>query len=198
MNIVLTGAAGNVSQPLAQTLLAQGHAVTVIGRNPDNLKPLADQGATLTIGNIEDGAFLTEAFRGADAVYTMIPAPYQAPDWVAYGALVGGNYTSAIRANRVKKVVNLSTYGAHRSEGIGPVASLAKVEHALETLTNTSVMYVVSQKWTDRGEKRRETFKHFARSEKYDFSAFSAATIAWFFSALLTIAAGDRSKHRLA
>ena len=140
MKIVLTGAAGNITKPLALKLLAQGHSVTVIGRNTENLQPLANQGATLAIGSIEDEAFLTEAFKGADAVYMMVPAPYQAPDWVAYGKEVGANYAAAIRANGVKKVVNLSTYGAHRSEGIGPVASLAQVEHALDALENTTVI----------------------------------------------------------
>ncbi len=142
MKIALTGAAGNITKPLALKLLAQGHSVTVIGRNAEHLQPLVDKGATPVIGSIEDEAFLKEAFQGADAVYTMVPAPYQAPDWVAYGEEVGRNYASAIRASGVKKVVNLSTYGAHRSEGIGPVASLARVEHALDTLTDTTVIHL--------------------------------------------------------
>ena len=142
MKIILTGAAGNITKPLALKLLAQGHSITVIGRDAENMKPLANQGATLAIGSIEDEAFLTEAFKQADAVYTMVPAPYQAPDWIAYGKEVGHNYASAIRANGIKKVVNLSTYGAHRSEGIGPVASLAQVEHALDALPDTTVIHL--------------------------------------------------------
>ncbi|MBC8151446.1 MAG: NAD(P)H-binding protein [Bacteroidetes bacterium] len=142
MKIVLTGAAGNISKPLAQQLLAQGHSVTVIGRNPENLRPLVEQGATAAIGHIEDEAFLTEAFSGADAVYTMLPVPYHASDWVAYGAEVGQNYALAIRANDVKKVVNLSTYGAHRLEGIGPINSIGQVEKALNTLENTTIIHL--------------------------------------------------------
>jgi hypothetical protein len=33
------------------------------------------------------------------------------------------------------------------------------------------LLYVVSQKWTDAGEKGRDGFKCFVVSEKYDFSA---------------------------
>lgn len=142
MKIVLTGAAGNISKPLAEALLAQGHAVTVIGRNAENLQSLVDKGATPAVGSIEDEAFLTEAFRGADAVYTMLPVPYHASDWIAYGKGVGANYAAALRANGVKKVVNLSTYGAHRREGIGPVNSIAQVEIALDTLTDTTVVHL--------------------------------------------------------
>jgi hypothetical protein len=32
------------------------------------------------------------------------------------------------------------------------------------------LLYVVSQKWTDAGEKGREAFSHFVRVEKYGFS----------------------------
>ncbi|MBC7921635.1 MAG: NAD(P)H-binding protein [Ferruginibacter sp.] len=142
MKIVLTGAAGNITRPLAQKLLAQGHGVTVIGRRAENLKSLADQGATPAVGSIEDEAFLTEAFKGADAVYTMVPVPYHAPDWVAYGEAVGNKYARAIKANDVRKVVNLSTYGAHRLEGIGPVNSIGQVEKALNALQNATVIHL--------------------------------------------------------
>ncbi|MVM33391.1 transposase [Spirosoma sp. HMF4905] len=35
-------------------------------------------------------------------------------------------------------------------------------------------LYVVNRKWTDAGEKRRDTFKYFVNAEKYDFSGVSA------------------------
>lgn len=143
MNLVLTGAAGNITKPLALKLLAEGHAVTIIGRNAENLKPLVDQGATAATGHMEDEAFLTAAFNGADAVHTMLPVPYHAADWVTYGQQIGQNYASALRTNGIKKVVNLSTYGAHRREGIGPVNSIAQVEIALSALpADTTVIHL--------------------------------------------------------
>jgi nucleoside-diphosphate-sugar epimerase len=36
MRITLTGAAGNITRPLAQKLLAAGHRVTIIGRSFTN------------------------------------------------------------------------------------------------------------------------------------------------------------------
>ncbi len=89
MKITLTGAAGNITKPLAQKLLSQGHTVTVIGRNEENLKPLTEKGAIAAIGSIEDADFITNAFKGADAVYTMVPVPWQEKDWVAYHEKVG-------------------------------------------------------------------------------------------------------------
>lgn len=142
MKITLTGAAGNITKPLAEKLLAAGHQVSVVGRNAENLKPLTDKGAIPKIGSIEDGDFIKEAFKGAEAVYTMIPAPYHLEDWVTYGKLIGENYRSAIEKNGIKKVVNLSTYGAHKIEGIGAIASIGQLELALAKLTNTEVIHL--------------------------------------------------------
>lgn len=134
MKITLTGAAGNITKPLAEKLLAAGHTVKVIGRNPEKLKVLADKGAEISIGNIEDQDFINSAFKGADALYTMVPVPFHLDDWVAYHILVGTNYANAIKENNIRKVVNLGTYGGHHTEGIGPTASLGKVEALLSEI----------------------------------------------------------------
>ena len=142
MKITLTGAAGNISKPLAEKLLVQGHEVTVIGRNTENLKSLIDKGAIAAIGSIEDVAFLTDAFKGADALYTMVPVPWQEKDWVSYHEKVGNNFAKAIAQNGIKKVVNLGTYGGHRTDGKGPTAALSRVEKALGALSNTEHVFL--------------------------------------------------------
>ena len=43
---------------------------------------------------------------------------------------------------------------------------------------NVEQLYVVNQKWTDAGEKRRDGFTHFGLAEKYDFSVVSTLTTA--------------------
>lgn len=142
MKITLTGAAGNITKPLAEKLLSQGHTVTVIGRNEENLKPLIDKGAIAAIGSIEDADFITKAFHGADAVYTMVPVPWQEKDWVVYHEKVGNIFAQAIATNGVKKVVNLGTYGGHRTDGKGPTAALSRVEKALGSLSNVEHVFL--------------------------------------------------------
>jgi len=142
MKIVLTGGAGNITKPLTKLLLDQGHDVTVIGRNDDNLKSLKEEGAKTAVGNIEDEAFLEKAFEGADVVYTMTPAPLHAGDWVAYGKEQGKRYATALAANKIQKVVNLSTFGAHLLRGIGPANLLGQVELALNTLAYAEIIHL--------------------------------------------------------
>ncbi|HEX2607315.1 MAG TPA: NAD(P)H-binding protein [Flavisolibacter sp.] len=142
MKYVITGGAGNISKPLAEQLLAAGHQVVVIGRNAENLKPLTDKGAQAAIGSVEDVAFVKQAFAGADAVYTMVPPTFAASDWKAFIGQIGENYAEAIKANGIKKVVNLSSIGAHMKEGAGPVSGLFRSETALNNLENVDVLHL--------------------------------------------------------
>jgi len=142
MKYVITGASGNISKPTALQLLKRGHTVSVIGRNKENLKDLIAAGAIPLIGSVEDKGFLAGAFAGADAVYTMVPPKWDAPDWIAYIREVGKHYADALRSTGVKYVVNLSSVGAHLSNGVGPVSGLHYVENELNELVDANVKHL--------------------------------------------------------
>jgi uncharacterized protein YbjT (DUF2867 family) len=142
MKYTITGGAGNISRPLTEKLLAAGHQVTVIGRNAANLKTLTDKGAKAAIGSVEDIGFLTVAFAGADAVYTMVPPNETTTDWKGYIGGIGKNYAAAIRANKTGHVVNLSSLGAHAPDGCGPVSGLFRAEAALNELADTPILHL--------------------------------------------------------
>ncbi len=139
MKYVIIGAAGNISKPLTEQLLAAGHQVTVIGRNEKNLLPLTEKGATAGIGSVDDIDFLRKTFAGADAVYTMIPPQYAIGSLDAYQKLAG-LYADAIRSANVKYVVNLSSVGADLPSGVGPVSGLHLVEEEFEKLRGVNVL----------------------------------------------------------
>ena len=134
MKYVITGGAGHISKPLALKLLEAGHDVTVIGRNADHLRELTDKGAKAAIGSVEDIAFLQKTFAGADAVYTMVPPNFGVSNMKEFIAEIGKKYADAIEANKIKHVVNLSSIGAHLSEGAGPINGLHTVEYAMNKL----------------------------------------------------------------
>lgn len=142
MKYVITGGAGHISKPLVEHLLAAGQEVTVIGRSAENLKSLTDKGAKAAIGSVDDAAFVQQAFAGADAVYTMVPPNFGAQDWKGYIAQVGHNYAEAIKANGIRHVVNLSSIGAHRPDGCGPVSGLYRVEQEFNTLEGVQVLHL--------------------------------------------------------
>jgi uncharacterized protein YbjT (DUF2867 family) len=142
MKITLTGSLGNISKPLAEILLKNGHEVTVISSDAKKINAIEALGAKAAIGLVSDIAFLTEACKGADAIYTMVPPDWGASNYTQYIANTGKNYLEAIKASGVKRVVNLSSIGAHLPEGTGPIAGLCEVEHTLDSLDGVAVKHL--------------------------------------------------------
>ncbi|WP_367866265.1 NAD(P)H-binding protein [Pedobacter sp. WC2423] len=142
MKITITGSLGNISKPLAGILVSAGHQVTVISSNADKIKAIEDLGAAAAIGSVDDTDFLTRAFTGADAIYTMCPTNYAATDFRSFMNTVGQNYAAAIRASGVTQVVNLSSIGAHLSAGTGPIKGLHDIEQIFNDLEGVSVKHM--------------------------------------------------------
>jgi uncharacterized protein YbjT (DUF2867 family) len=142
MKITLTGSLGNISKPLAEILIKNGHEVTIISNDSKKVSDIEALGAKAAIGSVSDVAFLTDAFKGADAVYTMVPPNWGVSNYRQYIAETGKNYLEAIKASGVKRVVNLSSIGAHLSGGTGPIAGLYDVEHTLNTLYGIAVKHL--------------------------------------------------------
>jgi uncharacterized protein YbjT (DUF2867 family) len=139
MKIIVTGSIGNISKPLVQELVQKGHSVTVISSNPDKQSAIKALGATASIGSLEDTAFLTRTFSGADAVYTMVPPNNyfdHSLDLIAYYKRLGHNYAEAIEKSGVKRVVHLSTIGAHLEKGSGILIGAHNVQNILNKLPN--------------------------------------------------------------
>ena len=139
MKIIITGSLGHISKPLAEELVQNGHAVTVISSSPDRQSAIEAIGATAAIGSVKDVAFLEATFTDADAVYTMVPpVSYFDPnlDPVAEFRNIGNNYAAAIRQAGVQRVVNLSSWGAHRDNGNGGIAGAYHLEQILNELPN--------------------------------------------------------------
>ena len=142
MKYIITGSLGNISKPLAERLVSAGHSVTVISSKADKVAQIEAIGAKAAIGSVEDLAFLTATFTGADAVYTMVPPNFGSGNWKKYIAGIGENYAAAIQAAGVKNIVNLSSIGAHMSDGCGPVSGLFFVEKALNALVGVNVKHL--------------------------------------------------------
>lgn len=142
MKYVITGSLGNISKPLTKTLLAAGHSVTVISSSSDRKAEIEALGAQAAIGSVQDLAFLTKTFTGADAVYIMVPPTFAAADWKKHIGDTGKIYADAIAASGVKNIVNLSSIGAHMPDGCGPVSGIHREEKALNTLSDVNIIHL--------------------------------------------------------
>ncbi|MCD8742537.1 NmrA family NAD(P)-binding protein [Mucilaginibacter roseus] len=142
MKIIVTGSLGNISKPLAQQLIAAGHQVTVISSNNDKVAEIEQLGAKAAIGSLNDAAFLAQTFAGADSIYGMVPPNYGNNNMRAGMIQVGEAYAEAIKTSGVKKVVFLSSIGAHLDSGTGPIAGLHDVEQLLNKLDSVAIKFL--------------------------------------------------------
>jgi uncharacterized protein YbjT (DUF2867 family) len=139
---VITGATGNTGRIIAETLLAKGKKVRAIGRNAERLLSLVDKGAEPFVGSVTDSSAMLHAFQGAQAVYSMIPPHYTTENVRAYQNEVGKAYASAIRLTGTPFVINLSSVGAHLSQGAGPISGLYDVEQQLNRLEGVNLIHL--------------------------------------------------------
>lgn len=139
---VLLGSNGHISAKAARLLLSQEQEVRVVGRSTQSLAPLTQLGAEPAVGDIADKAFLTAALRGAHAVFAMIPPNYASPTPLADAARIGEAITVALVAAGVRRVVNLSSTGAHLAAGTGPIAGLHAQEARLNWLAEADVLHL--------------------------------------------------------
>lgn len=139
MKFIITGSIGHISRPVVAALTAAGHSATVISSQPARALDIQSLGATAAIGSLTDATFVANTFKGADAVYLMIPPNYAVTDFAAYQRQVADNYMSALRDSNVKHIVLLSSIGAHLREGAGPIDALGYLEEQLKSLTGINV-----------------------------------------------------------
>ena len=134
------GATGNIGGRISEQLLAGGHTVRALGRSLEKLAGLKAKGAEVLTGDAADSAFLNKAFSGADGVFALLPPNPVSPDFPAEADRVGEAIAGAIAKSGVRHVVALSSVGAERSSGTGPIVGLHRQEERLKSLTATNVL----------------------------------------------------------
>jgi uncharacterized protein YbjT (DUF2867 family) len=132
--ITVMGATGHTGQRIADALLRAGEKVRVLGRSKAKLAPFEKAGAEALAGQVTDAKYLAKAFAGADAVYTLLASSVASPDYRRDQDEQGEAIVQAVRDAKVGHVVLLSSVGADKPSGTGPIAGLHAQEERLEKL----------------------------------------------------------------
>ena len=158
--ITVMGATGNTGRKIAEALLDAGHRVRALGRSPGKLAELERAGADVLAGDAGDADFLARAFRGAVAVYTLLPTDRRSPDYHARQQQEGEAIAEAIRTSGVRYVVALSALGAERRDGTGLIAGLHEQEERLQRLEGVNVLFLRPVSFFENFYDALELIKH--------------------------------------
>jgi uncharacterized protein YbjT (DUF2867 family) len=139
---VVLGASGNTGHVVAKNLLAGGQKVRVVGRNAARLKPLAADGAEIFIGDVTDVRALSKAFTGAESAFVMLPPDPVSNEYRAFQERANDAIVAAVRNAGIKNVVSLSSIGADKASGTGPVAGLYNLEQKLNQIEGANVLHL--------------------------------------------------------
>jgi uncharacterized protein YbjT (DUF2867 family) len=108
MHVLIFGATGNLGQPVAHQLQADGHSVTVFARDAAEARAVFPKGFHIVTGDITDQASLKQAMQGVDAVHI---------------SLSGGNTEQGIQTVMGDGVRNI--VAAASSAGAGRISFLS-------------------------------------------------------------------------
>lgn len=129
MRIAVTTPTGHIGSRVVQRLREAGADFVVLARDPSRLpeevRPHARQ------GSLEDAAFVREATADADVLFLLVPPHFTTTDWAAFQRGIGRAAAEAVRANGIRRVVLLSSSGAHRDDMFA-VSRLGEIERLLE------------------------------------------------------------------
>ncbi len=134
------GASGHVGGVIAERLLDAGKKVRVGARSAEKLKKLASRGAEVVTGSVDDPAFLRRAFQGAGAAFVLLP-PNLAPGIRAWQDRTAAAIGDALEAAHVARSVTLSSIGADRPGGNGPIAGLHVLEQRLDRIRGLAPLH---------------------------------------------------------
>ncbi|HEX8991265.1 MAG TPA: NAD(P)H-binding protein [Anaerolineales bacterium] len=139
---VVTGATGNTGSQVVKQLLFHGEKVRVIGRDAGRLDWLVKMGAEPFVADLKDVTALTRAFTGAKAVYAMIPPSPASPDYRKEQGWISDCIATALAEAGVRYCVSLSSIGADKASGTGPIVGLHDFEQKLNAISGLNTMHV--------------------------------------------------------
>jgi uncharacterized protein YbjT (DUF2867 family) len=140
--IAVAGATGNTGGVVAEKLLASGEKVRVIGRDASRLTGLVKKGAEAAVADVTDAEALSVAFQGARAVYGLVPPNPSVADVRGFEEGVSDALASALKQASITHAVILSSMGADKPAGTGPVVGLHNLEEKLNRIEGLNAVYL--------------------------------------------------------
>ncbi|EJC75252.1 putative nucleoside-diphosphate sugar epimerase [Rhizobium leguminosarum bv. trifolii WSM2012] len=109
--IVVTTPTGDIGHQVVENLLEHGASVRVIVRDPSRLPDIVHNKVEIVQGSHADADTVNRAFKGAEAVFWLVPADAKAESVMAAYVDFSRPAVEALKANDVKRVVGITALG---------------------------------------------------------------------------------------
>jgi uncharacterized protein YbjT (DUF2867 family) len=136
--IVVTTPTGTIGHQVLENILDSGETIRVIARDPSRLPSQTRKRVEVVQGSHGDIDVVNRAFKGADAVFWLVPPDFQAESVEAAYVDFTRPACDALRSRGVKRVVGVSALG----RGVARNAGLVSASLAMDDLiASTGVSY---------------------------------------------------------
>ena len=133
MSLVITTPTGHIGSAATRHLLDAGRDdLVLLVRDAAKLPADVRERVETREGALQDAAFVREATAGTEALLWISPGDFTTPDLYAWFETLGAAAAGAVRANGIGHVVHLSSDGAQKRSGHGPVSGVGRIEDALD------------------------------------------------------------------
>jgi uncharacterized protein YbjT (DUF2867 family) len=112
----ITGITGQIGKVVGNALLASHRRVRAVVRNAAKGQAWRKLGCEVALAAIDDATSLTAAFRGAEAVFILVPSNFDPSPEFSEAREIGEAVRSALASAGPTRVVYLSTIGAQANE----------------------------------------------------------------------------------
>jgi NADH dehydrogenase len=142
MRVFLTGGTGFVGRQMLRRLLADGHSVRALVRDPKRTGNLSRATVDYVCGDVVSGAGLAEGMPGCDAVIHLVGIIVEkgANTFEAVHHLGTRNVVEAAKRNRIKRFIQMSALGV-RADGVA--AYQTSKWRGEEEVRNSAIPYCI-------------------------------------------------------
>ena len=113
---VITGITGQIGGVVGRVLLETRRPVRAVARDVGKGRAWADRGCEVALATMEDASSLAKAFRGAEAVFLLVPSCFDPQPGFPEARAIATALRTALQTARPERVVYLSTIGAQAAQ----------------------------------------------------------------------------------
>jgi len=132
--IAIAAATGNIGSSVARQISAHGATTLLLGQNLKRLEDLNIDGGLARVADISNTEEVIAATEGAEALLWLVPPVLDKPGLSEWYKKVTDAGIAAVKQNKIKRVVLISSLGASTTPNLGTVSYCGAMEVAFDEL----------------------------------------------------------------